>query len=229
MNCRTIWALMGLLSFNAQAAFSVQGSSFGADTLITDSTTGLTWLSLEPTFNMRYSQVWEQLGFGGEFAGFNMATYDQVNTLAVDWGVGTFANSGDLSVVSQPGAGRVRVCPECVQSALAFGALFGPGAASALGQDSGQYLAWGQILSGPPGPYGQKFSTYIGINGGSSSFEFEGDGVLNYPADSGALPWIGTWLVTTLPPVPPVPEPSTYALVLTGLGAIAFVNRRRKK
>ena len=62
-------------------------------------------------------------------------------------------------------------------------------------------------------------SFWLGDNSGSRPVA-PGIDMLGY-ADAG-LP------VGTIPVNPPVPEPETYALMLVGLGAMAFVARRRK-
>jgi len=64
----------------------------------------------------------------------------------------------------------------------------------------------------------------MGISGTSSRMSFQDDGVIQSVGIT-SLPWVGTWLVTTLPPIP---EPSTYALLLVGLATVGVATRRRK-
>lgn len=56
------------------------------------------------------------------------------------------------------------------------------------------------------------------------SFSIEGAGIQDLSDESWA---VDNLVVTAFSTTPPVPEPSTYALMLAGLGAVAWVRRRR--
>jgi hypothetical protein len=221
-----------LMCGSAYAGLTAQDSAFfGKDSLISDSATGLTWLKLDETVGMTYEAVEAKTGLGGSFAGFEIASFDQLRTLTKDAGVDFALDRGNSSVLAQPDPAypMAPICPECVLAASTFGALFVSDSVSdtLFGQDSDRYVAWGMIAGGSSSSL--SFRTYMGISGNSTMFSFEDDGVFVYYPGQGddsraTLPWVGTWLVTTSPPVP---EPSTYALMLAGLSGLAVLARRR--
>jgi hypothetical protein len=57
--------------------------------ILNDGSTGIQWLGHDETARMSYNQVLAQLGSGGEFAGFSLATESQVDTLFADAGIPT--------------------------------------------------------------------------------------------------------------------------------------------
>ena len=212
-------ALSRLLGVGALLLCSVQGASaqlvradsaFGAETIIQDSASGLAWLRLDITRGLSFNDVMAQTGEGGAFSGFRNATRLEVSQLVGNISTG-FASS-DYAITTDAGE---------VERAATFGSWFG-----------------GPLVGAPPGG-GTNF--LLGYAGGCS---FSDGGVCYAIRDSGlywretaagrsdtGLPMStiaadaqhGTWLVT------PVPEPSTYALMLAGLMALAFVGRRRKQ
>lgn len=72
---------------SAIAAFVTMDTSFGANSAVLDSQTGLEWLSLNETVGLTYSQVTSQLGSGQQFAGFETVTRQDVFTLLADAGL----------------------------------------------------------------------------------------------------------------------------------------------
>jgi hypothetical protein len=68
-------------------------------------------------------------------------------------------------------------------------------------------------------PSGASWS-YNDVPGGDFTVQF----VLSGPANTSF-----TWVMGVYPPVVAIPEPSTYALILAGLAAIAFVVKRRRE
>jgi len=215
-------------AMSANASLSTLDSSFGQDTLITDSMTGLTWLKLDETAGMSYEAVLAQTGSGGTFADFDIATSAQLRTLTFDAGVDFSLDLGNSTIYAQPGPIGATVCAQCVAAGSAFGSLFVSQAVTStlFGADTApdQYLAWGMVYNTPGGPNQTELHTYMGISGTSSRMSFQDDGVIQSVGIT-SLPWVGTWLVTTLPPIP---EPSTYALLLVGLATVGVATRRRK-
>ena len=57
-----------------QAQFILQGSSFGANTLTVDTSTGLAWLNVSLTAGHSYNDISSQLGAGQLYQGYRFAT-----------------------------------------------------------------------------------------------------------------------------------------------------------
>ena len=70
-----------------QAQFILQGSSFGANTLTVDTSTGLAWLNVSLTAGHSYNDISSQLGAGQLYQGYRFATVAEVQTLWADFGV----------------------------------------------------------------------------------------------------------------------------------------------
>ena len=70
-----------------QAQFILQDSSFGANTLTVDTSTGLAWLNVSLTAGHSYNDISSQLGAGQLYQGYRFATVAEVQTLWADFGV----------------------------------------------------------------------------------------------------------------------------------------------
>jgi hypothetical protein len=70
----------------AAATLTSESSSFGPDTITRDSETGYGWLDLTLSAGLSRSEILQELGPGGTFDGFELATQEQVAEL--------FANAG---------------------------------------------------------------------------------------------------------------------------------------
>ncbi len=80
MKLLVAFAATSLVLSSALAQASVVDTSFG----VTDTASGLDWLSLANTTNMSLTSVMAQLGSGGTFAGWTVASDDQVKALFTD-------------------------------------------------------------------------------------------------------------------------------------------------
>jgi len=70
-------------------------------TFVTDTNTGLDWLDLTQTVNTDYSVVESQMGAGGQFEGWTLASYDQVITfLGNAGGNGVYDGTNDTHDIS---------------------------------------------------------------------------------------------------------------------------------
>ena len=72
--------LQGSMMMNANAALI----SGGAGTFFTDTTTGLKWLNYQPTLGLSFNYVDSQLGSGGIFSGYRVATSAELLQLVTD-------------------------------------------------------------------------------------------------------------------------------------------------
>jgi hypothetical protein len=63
-----------------------EASSYGANTLTLDTSTGLEWLDVTLTQNRSFNDVSAQLGAGGQFAGFHYGSRSEVHTFFLDAG-----------------------------------------------------------------------------------------------------------------------------------------------
>lgn len=200
-------------SFGAQAVFVQHDSHFGANTLIEDTYTGLRWLRMDVTRGMSYNQVYEQLGT--TFSGFEFGGADNnVDTL--------FANMGLLPEYLADSTDQSAGIATTRENMLMFGAF--SGAEGYLGlrgfQDHGG--TWY-----PPTDDGQQLGTGGFDLSGTGAYVFGNtaayydDAVFFYKPT--AYPTYGAFLVMA-----PVPEPSTYALMLLGVFGVVLRLHRQK-
>jgi len=195
----------------ASAQFITSDGAFGSDSLVRDTISGTTWLNLDVTMGMSLNAVTTNLALNPMYADFRLATTQDV--------VGLFTDAGFC-------VGDVPCDAITDPSRLAAEASF----VGAFDDDgSGLYLGYIGDRSYPINPaqgiYGT-FRSYVGYDAsspyvGRAHYDFTG------PFSDRALANTGTWLVSKSV-INPVPEPSTYALMLAGLGALGFIARRCK-
>jgi hypothetical protein len=209
---RGIAAVLLGAAFSAHAVFVQHDSQFGADTLIEDSDTGLRWLRMDVTRGMSYNEVYEQLDT--TFAGFALGgANDNVDTL--------FANMGLLHESQAQGVDQSAQIPSIRDNMLMFGAF--------SGSDGYLGLRGFQDYGGtwyPPGDDGQQTGTGGFLLQGTGAYVYGNTAA--YYDDAGPFfkperyATYGVFLVA-----PPVPEPSTYAGMLLGLGLLGAYLKRR--
>jgi len=205
---RTLFATVlaaTLIAGPASAQFITSDGAFGADSLVTDTISGTTWLNLDVTMGMSLDTVEANLALNPLYSDFRRPELFEIIGLLGDAGFCV----GDVTCDSITDPSR-----------LAAEASF----AAAFNDDgSGRYL--GHVSDGFL-PNSMTFGTYVNYDPaspyvGTAHYDFLLPGSGNAHAD------IGTWLVSKTITAP-IPEPSSYVLVLAGLGGIAFIVRRRK-
>lgn len=215
---------VGLLSVFAFASSSAHASlvsmdtAFGIGSATLDTATNLLWLDLNQSGSFSYNQlVNTELQAGGKFAGFQLASSAQVDTLVTDSGIlgltgaAAFSAFGNLSVLlggqahDLSGDGCVLVV-RGVTSELAGGAA---------GVDG--YTNTRQICNSQTDPNAFNSQSILEP---LPSFEFNDpiNSVFQPPQTSGA------WLVMNYTPVP-IPTPGTAALLMFGLAGLALSRR----
>ena len=201
-----------LVAGPASAQFITDDGAFGSDSLVTDTISGMTWLNLDATMGLSLSTVRTDLESDPLYADFRFATSREI--------IGLFGDAGFC-------VGDVTCNAITDPSRLAAEASF----AGAFRDDgSGEYLGYINdrsyaIQPVEDGLYGT-FRTFVSYDPtspyvGRAHYDFTG------PEGHQALANTGTWLVSKSA-VGPIPEPSTYALMVVGLGAFVFIARRRR-
>jgi hypothetical protein len=177
--------------------------SFGANSLVIDTSTGLAWLNLNYTVNTSYNQVVAETRPNGRFAGFTPASPSQVLTLFED---------GDI-----PGNGSYSLSSPVFQNVSTFISLIG-----STGDENGYPYSIGltSIASGP------------GLEEAAWLYVTDVNFVPQYNVDSpapgiaygteGANSYDGTWLVME------IPEPEVWSMAFLG-GSILMAGSRRFK
>jgi hypothetical protein len=202
---RRFAAALLLCASGAQSAFAgfvTANSSFGNDTLVLDTQTGIEWLKLDATLGLSYDFVASQLDAGEMFSGFSVASILDVTTLFQDAGV--WAPLAPLTSAS------------ALASGAAFAGYFG-------GYNSGSGISLEGMTNASLAPYNfQQRSVGVVYRAGISTSSW--DDAYHSRSGPGSAS-VGTWLTRS---VTPVPEPTTYVLMLTGLAAVGWATRRRR-
>jgi hypothetical protein len=211
---RTLFATVlaaTLIAGPASAQFITSDGVFGADSLITDTNSGTTWLNLDVTMGMSLNAVTVNLALNPLYSDFRFATSQDI--------IGLFGNAGFC-------VGAVTCDAITDPARLAAEASF----VGAFDDDgSGQYLGYIADRSYPINPADGFYGTFRSVIDYDPASPYVGHAYYDFngPGSNRADPGTGTWLVSKTITAP-IPEPSSYVLVLAGLGGIAFIVRRRK-
>ena len=174
-------------------------TAFGADSVTWDTGAGLEWLDLTFSVNMSYDSVSSQLGSGGTFDGWRIATGSEVSTL--------FGNAGITSVI---GGGFISQATTGPTEALID--LVGNTLAAPEQQADGQFDDGGGALIG-------RARVFVAGPGDASSRIDT-----NWFDRTSPNEFTGTWLVRD---APPIPEPTT--ILLLGVGTLGLGCRLRRR
>jgi hypothetical protein len=202
-------AVLLSLSFGANAAVTsrdlVAGSNDGLLTF--DDATNIEWLDVTQTLNRSYNQVLGQLGAGGQFAGFQVASTALVRQLFIDGGWSDAFNTNYFDAIHH--AQSVSIVSLIGRTTVNY-----PGNFSTYGMVSDrdsfgrQYYDMMYSFQGGDTIYGAAY-----LNAFSEQVDVASD-------------YIGTYLYRA---TAPVPEPETWAMLLAGLGLLGFAARRRRQ
>jgi len=209
--------LIGLATPHAAAQFVTSDSAaFGEDSLVTDTTSGQTWLNLNVTQGRSFNDVLAALDSDPNLSAFRLPSAPELQTLLTDAGFSVNIPWGDLSDPAR----------------LAANASF----ANAF---VGQTVGGGELFQGYYGVFPQPLPPGVVAAWGASVFVVPGSPVApTAPTDQIRNPYGGgtvtqdpgwaTWLVSKNP-VTPVPEPSTFVLTAGALGMLALVAHRKMR
>lgn len=198
-----------VLSTNVNAAIISTDWKVAGDNLIThDTVSGFNWLDLTETNNLSYNAVVAQLGVGGIYEGFRVATSNEVVALWSNFGI-------DLS------SGAPTRTNEGYDSNIAQ-------ASSILGNTIAEYNA--EVYpAGTIGATSDKYSADIAFNQRMGAFNNSAYNITSYHIMDGTpsdLDYVyihtGTYLVSS------VPVPAAVWLFGSGLLGLVGVARRKK-
>lgn len=189
----------------------ISNPTFGSNSLILDTSTGLEWLNLRFSLNLTAPEVISEFGPGQQFAGFRYATLDEYTSL--------FSEVFNTCLL----------CDLDLATTENFANLFGPTSFSTiLGQSLPELDGLFGAVIGPPGPSSVYNATYSydlvapDTLVGMQDYEFLG---ITYDC---SIVGCGSFLVRTAP-TPTIPEPASLSLFGLGLIGLAIVMWRRAK
>jgi hypothetical protein len=208
--------LLALASPTVKAAFVVESDSvFGASSVVLDTDTGLYWVKPTETLGLAYATVQTDIatGLAGNFA---YASDSQVRTLFSDAGITDVTNA--LTAGNYAGAAAI---------VSAFGQT--SGGTFSNGSYSGPYAQVGGVYAGDNDAFTMEYrlnatgefgctsadcgQAYVGVLSGSPAGS-SGSWLVASSLDSGNKP-------------PPVPLPASGWLLLSAIGGLGLLSRRR--
>lgn len=205
----------------AAAQLHSQDSSFGANSIVFDERTGLSWLQLPYSTGLTsadWNRVYDSESWtfqSGLYEGYRLADQVEVDVLVLAY-IACPTPSGPCETIRWSDAPLLQPTgPGVVDRALDVIRLFG-GEITTASDGSQRGVMSGNVLWG-------RYPSAFGANGWNTGI-FTSSGPLGnfFGVDHFARPNGMTYLIA------PIPEPSTYALMLAGLAAVGFVARRRK-
>jgi hypothetical protein len=202
------------VSVHASAAFETRWSRFGNDTVIHDTSTGINWLRLDLTTGLSYNDVYAQLDT--TFSGYSIAgseVFDLVRSMGI--------------VDTNSPAAQLPQSAEFIESTRQTMLMFG---AQQYNTSFAQLSLYGHMDSGLPflqdadgitlPGSGTLTSEPMWVRWSPTHVDSYDDYIRFKPI---AYEGVGTFLMAT-----PVPEPSTYALMLAGVALLVWHTRRNR-
>jgi hypothetical protein len=205
--------------FMASAQLVNHGGALGPNSLVTDSNTGLTWLTLDQTLGMSFAEISSNLEDGSRWEDFRIATSEEVYSL-FEYIVGR--DSGSIWWRRD----GVSYDPALVVSSQVLATTLG------VNFDDEGYVRVGGFTSELRYPCSESpecphwFESFSWSSAPDDQFATIDDNWTVYGVND-RLPWMGAWLISEN--VRPIPEPSTYALMLSGLVGVWFSVRNRRR
>lgn len=198
-------AAMAGFAFSAHADLTQEDSPLGLNTVIVDSVSGLSWLSLSLTVGQSWDSVNSQLAT--TFSGYRIASLDDVSQFAI--------NAGVIPVDQS----NVGINP----ALLAFNRTWG--ITNQFGTYSNAIFAQtSSINTNFPDAHARAvFGQWYAADGWQQDQWIAVTTTNNLVSTSEQCLYCGVALVSS------VPEPETYAMLLAGLGLIGCIPRRRKQ
>lgn len=221
----------------ATAQFVVHGSQFGANTIIRDRSSGLSWLQLTASTGLTaadwseayaYADAsWDRsvesgyVGVGitfqsGVYAGYRVATQSEATQLVQNYLGCTYACGG-----FRWSDGSWPTDPLIASRLLDLIGIFG--ADISIASDGGQSGFMSGMVASDAGYQFPAYSFSVSASVGPAGSFTASDRWNSVPGFT--YPW-GHTGPTFL--ISPIPEPSTYVLMLAGLAAVAFAAKRRR-
>ena len=201
--------LLATCSTCQAALISANDATFGPNSITQDTGTGLDWLDINFSDGMSFQAVASQMGAGGTFAGFRHATAAELNQFMINAGIDPTAAVAVFNFTPAQNFETLVGGPTAVQSFSGGGVSVGS-----------FIVTFGMTSDAPTATtrnYGGTSWTTSTLLGGPAGF---GIAMRGTEVVTTANPDYGHWLVRV------VPEPGTFALLVTG-AAVLMTRRRR--
>lgn len=188
------------------ATMIVDDATFGVGTVLLDTDNNVEFLQLSQTMGYGYNGVLAELGVGGDFEGWSVASTATMEALGVSAGVTQGStDAGEIAIVESL---RDFFCPTgtCVNTS------------------SSHVYARGLVSDALLGAFGiaDAFSMGRRLNVTPNEVDFRISGFATSATDTNEE----VWLVRDAQ-IAPVPLPASSLLLLAGIGGLAAVKRRK--